>query len=939
MSAGRSLNTRFARSRPASSSPTERVERFLLNLVDLALAGSIFVVPMILGGTHGVGRLLLVTFASIAAVAWSLRQTLQHKASWKPTGAFLLFLGGLGILFLQLSPLSDELLQFFSPQITKLLPLWTHEATGAVRLGQWDCLSLVPTQTKAGIVIFLAYGLLFLVTLNRISKVEELERLLYCVGLATLLMAIFGLAQYLFSNGKFFWFYEHPYSSTISVVKGGFVNRNHFAHFLALGIGPLLWWIHKTFRESHAVSTSSKRKNARFSQTVPHSRTRSNDQFLDFLLSKTFLLGIGLGLVTIACLLSLSRGGNAAFFLSIACCVILFCLISRKGWKLGLSVLALGAVLLGTLSYFDETGKRVDQRLGDLTAGSSFVWDQLDARREIWSTVFKASEDFPWFGAGVGSHRYVYPAYLDAPTTPQLEYTHAENGYLQVLIETGATGTLLLLTGIGYCFTWCLRGIRQAKSSRLTFCLAAVFASLVASTVHSLCDFVWYMPGCMALTVILAAAACRGHLLALETNQTTPKNWTLSRQNNLLVFLAVTFVAIGMIAERIGPAFSQGDLDAFRRSIVGLNYLKEYPDPNSMSAKELDETIHTQQRRIEHLERVIRWEPENAEALENLARAHLVLFDLHQINAINPMSLLNVADAMQKSRGMFPSVQARNDWLDRAVGEHRRHLDLALVYSRRAIAACPLYGKAYVHLANLGFLNELAPAETMKLLHQATLVRPFDGSVLHLAANQAFLIGDVASWKDLAFRAFHADPKTQKQIIKSLVGATPNEHLETVINLLLDTFQPKVDGMIWILETSQNRATPQQLARLRNVLAENACAKAKNKDKDLSAKKTAQYWITASIQFTKLGQPKQALHCAEQAYKSLPSHLLTHAFYGRLLLEQQNYAEAKTHLRWCLRACPNNRKYKRFYQSAISGELNEKAQRDDTPTDRKPALR
>ena len=77
-------------------------------------------------------------------------------------------------------------------------------------------------------------------------------------------MAVFGLVQYLTANGKFFWFYTHPFSNTFIGVKGSFANKNHFAHFLALGVGPLIWWL------LHA----SRRKRSRIHRAGFHARVR-----------------------------------------------------------------------------------------------------------------------------------------------------------------------------------------------------------------------------------------------------------------------------------------------------------------------------------------------------------------------------------------------------------------------------------------------------------------------------------------------------------------------------------------------------------------------------------------------------------------------------------------------------------------------------------------
>ena len=70
---------------------------------------------------------------------------------------------------------------------------------------------------------------------QRIRHVEDVERLLRWCALSAVIMASFGIVQLLAGNGKFFWFYEHPFTTTCDGAKGSFSNRNHFAQFLALG--------------------------------------------------------------------------------------------------------------------------------------------------------------------------------------------------------------------------------------------------------------------------------------------------------------------------------------------------------------------------------------------------------------------------------------------------------------------------------------------------------------------------------------------------------------------------------------------------------------------------------------------------------------------------------------------------------------------------------
>ena len=145
----------------------------------------------------------------------------------------------------------------------------------------------------------------------------------------------------------------------------------------------------------------------------------------------------------------------------------------------------------------------LSDELASLSAGSVDDLDRFGTRRQLWAADMTAASQFPVLGTGVGSHVEVYPAYFEHQFA--LEYTHAENGYLQVLLESGIAGLLLLLVGVAACCRWCCGALWWASSPRLTAAATVVVAGLTISLVHSIWDFVWYLPACMSLTIVLMA--------------------------------------------------------------------------------------------------------------------------------------------------------------------------------------------------------------------------------------------------------------------------------------------------------------------------------------------------------------------------------------------------------------------------------------------------
>jgi O-antigen ligase len=655
----------------------DRAARLLLQVVDAALAGCVFVVPMLLGGRHALGQLALVGLTVVAGVAWSARQCLRAEGVWRRSSAEWVLLAGMVLLGVQLMPLPASLLGRLAPHTSEILPLWSPGGESSAKLGVWSQVSLTPAATRAALVTFLAYSLLFLVTVQRVRELEDVERLLRWCALSALAMAVLGLAQLLVGNGKYFWFYEHVYADTRDVAKGAFTNRNHFAHFLALGAGPLIWWVQQGFRKPR------RRRTFAFGPLAESSRPRELDIGFRF---------VGLGIVLFAVLLSLSRGGSVATLLAVVICLAVCYRASAIGPKFAVSLGGVALLIGVSLAIFGHEG--VSRRLGTLTEGSIEAVDRRQGRRTIWNTVAKAIPDYPVLGSGVGSHRDVYPMYLEWVDSWEY-YSHAECGYLQVALESGAVGLALLVTGIGVCGFWCVSALLRAPSNRMLVCVGAVSAGLAASAAHSLVDFVWYIPGCMVLTVILAACACRLCQLSAGNANRKARPVTLPRTVGLLVVAGLAGVGAWMLIERVGTVPAESHWDRYlvlsRDSEDPLPFGISQPE-DSVSDQEYRFSLSTKKRAIAELEQVVRWEPDHARAHLRLAEEYVRVFHQKQQRSPNVMWVSQIRDAVIDSRServpperRFDSREKLEAWLSVAIGDHYRYLDSALTHARRAV--------------------------------------------------------------------------------------------------------------------------------------------------------------------------------------------------------------------------------------------------------------
>jgi O-antigen ligase/tetratricopeptide (TPR) repeat protein len=900
---GRSSHDRLAADgTSALRTPTRHLQPLLnglLLLVDAGLAGSIVITPLLMGGRSALGELVLVTLAVGAAMAWALRRCLADEPLRLAVLPMLLLLAGGALLVLQLAPFPQSVLAVLSPYTAGILPLWNSPSGWATGLGAWETISLTPASTRAGLVLFLAYDLLFFVTVQRVRRVEDVERLLRCCALSAACMAGFGLVQLFTSNGKFFWFHTVPFSTTFDVAKGSFTNKNHFAHYLALGIGPLVWWLQDAYRRAqswHAMPTGLRAKISPAGQWAPT------------------LLALALGITLLAGLLSLSRGGVLMMFLAAGISAAASHRAAALGKRFVIGLAAAGLLIGGSLAIFGY--RQVNDRLSDLSSGSLERLDQLSGRRTIWAATAQAIPHFALLGSGAGSFREVYPLWLQSPLAEGHEYTHAENCYLQVALETGLPGLTLVLIGIGCCIWWCMGGMRKTVLAPMKLCMGAIAASLGVAIAHAAVDFVWYVPSCTCMVAILAGCALR--LRQLANVGPFFNHLAKRRLGALAVVAAVLLLAFSMIGNCLGPALVEAAWNEYQIAKISNQpeFAREITDKSKNREIIAPELLEKQEQLAAVLEQVVQEQSDNSRARLELAECYLRLFDVLQMSSENPMSLADIRDAALDSN--FPTREALDGWLSRAIGEHRHYLDLALCHTRAALSLCPVQGRGYLYLAELCFLAGGGRDCKKDCVAQAILVRPFDGSVLYAASREAWLAGDGEQWLAYSRRAFNSGRAIQRQLIEDLIAHASTEGIEPLIDFIIRQYQPDLAALRVLHEVCAHRATPESLAALRRYYAAAAEAEAAAREREPSAR----LWLEAQRMHAELQDGLQALRCARSALASDPNDYDVHYALAACLMDQRFYDEAQTHLHWCLQRKGDDASLQNMYKLVIKGWLD-----------------
>ena len=194
-------------------------------------------------------------------------------------------------------------------------------------------------------------------------------------------------------------------------------------------------------------------------------------------------LGVA-GLLVVASGLVLNRSLAA---LGIALPVVLFsALLLPGGWKLRKLALPAGALALAASLLFV-----IRTPITAAAAGSEL--ELFQSRADIWANTFGLIQQYFPFGSGLGSFSSVYRLAEDPGAVGSRFTNHAHNDYLELLLELGAPGAILVLLFL----VWWLAQTARVWRSKIasSYSRAATIAS-GALLAHSVVDYRFGPPRC-----------------------------------------------------------------------------------------------------------------------------------------------------------------------------------------------------------------------------------------------------------------------------------------------------------------------------------------------------------------------------------------------------------------------------------------------------------
>ncbi|MHC4878125.1 MAG: O-antigen ligase family protein [Planctomycetota bacterium] len=863
-----------------------------LKSIDFGLLLAVLAVPFAFGGRHAIGEALLVlgaVWASLSLACWLL---VSSQPSWVRTrvGPLLLAIPAVGLL--QIVTLPQSVLETISPAISDLLPLRNSETTDLLG-GEWSHLSLNVYESGVGLTLGVAYVLLFVTAVQRLQHVSDIARAIRWIGLGGAAMAVFGIAQYVFSNGLFYWVLDHPQGSTVDAAKGGFLNKNHFGQFMTLSIGPLVAWLTLSLNELR------EKQNRRFRRVGREFESRPR------LLIQIAIFMAAIAFVMVGVLASRSRGAVVA---AASACAVLFVLLYRKQAITARQFGVLSASGVASCLILSLLNSRQLTRLVDRLD----FWSD-NGRLPIWGANLSVFNEFPVLGTGVGSHRYVAPRYLDIPFMEK-EYAHAESSYLQLLTETGLVGFTLAVLCVLVCVFWCFRGLRLSQAQTTTaIALSAVSASLAGSIVHAVSDVVWHVPGCMAATVLLAACACRLYQIERDQHSGPPSRAIVRVPRIVSLGAACGVIVLGCwMASIWAPRLSAEPYWwQYRRLALALQTGKGDPAEDAAALNADAEAVELNRselrasrfkRKLIAIREASRRNPDDPRFHVRLAIHYASLFHTLQARSDNALPLGQIRDAAVN--GGFESHEETRAWLATAFPENLPYADAAAVHCLRAVQQNPLEAFGYLYLAELGFLVGVPAGFEQQCIDQALEIRPYNAQFLFAAGRDAFLQGDVKQWNQHWKKAFHRNEFIQLQIIRQLV-----EYTEAPVQLVVAAFEPDIDALERLALAAQEAQRIEERDKALDLLSGRLVERAQepeNRDR-------VDDWLKAAWAYGQLDDPERVTQCLLQAEEAEPSNFVVRLELGAWMLAQGDRAQATEHIQWCLRFQPNNPKVQRLF--------------------------
>ena len=421
---------------------------------------------LVMGGSaQGMFTNLALQLVGIAVIAWACLTRMPDKASLPARQLGWIAALAASLVVLQLIPLP--------PALWTNIPGRQFIVAGFRLLGQplgWMPVSLAPADTIATAMAIIP-PLAILALILRLGAYTARPMIL-----AVLLAAAISLALGILQNrGNGMEHYLYPYNSW-NTAPGLFANINHMATLLLVSVPFFVALAAQRWREAPAP----------------------NDRLLTITMAGAMAVVLALGIAI----------NHSSALLIIGAPVLgaaALLLVPAGRIRIGRV-----SALLALLFFTGVAALAIVVMSGKSTSSSTSV----TVRADIWSRTAESLSDHGLLGSGIGTFPKVYPLHENPATIERTYINHAHNDYLELALEAGIPGIILMVAFLAW---WASRAFHIWRSPDADEIARAACIASAAILLHSLVDYplrTAAIAACMALAVALMADPARRRLKA-----------------------------------------------------------------------------------------------------------------------------------------------------------------------------------------------------------------------------------------------------------------------------------------------------------------------------------------------------------------------------------------------------------------------------------------
>ncbi len=398
---------------------------------------------------------------------------LEIPEVWKKAKVIhFLFIAYLCFIAFQLIPLPAFFVDLISPnRLTSFRLIFPDN--------QWLSLSENHHESLSFFVESVFYYLVFIFTLLLVNSRERIKLLTWTIIYSALFQAMYGSLMTLSGIEYGFFFEKYTYRG---VATGTFINRNHLAGYLnmgiAVGIGVLIAGLGK--------------------DEVLRTARHWYRKIVRLLLSKKAQLRVYIALCTIALVLTHSRMGNTAFFVSLTIAALLALKLTRHARKtmlfLVVSIIVIDVLIVSAWFGLDKVADRLEKTSID-----------TEQRDEVAIYTFAQWKDYFITGSGGGTYQYIFPAYRGYEIKQYYDHTH--NDLLEFASETGVVGITLLISIVLLSLFTAIKALSLRREPLMIGLAFTATMAILALSIHSFVDFNLQIPANAAMFMVILAFA------------------------------------------------------------------------------------------------------------------------------------------------------------------------------------------------------------------------------------------------------------------------------------------------------------------------------------------------------------------------------------------------------------------------------------------------